>query len=223
MEENIYKRFYYEMCRHTETVRRKTYLRNQIIFERDVKSDGMYYIIKGMVKIFSLMSDGSERSFTILSSPNVFGESETFDEGPRMVSAKAYGGETEIVCWTKSEIMEVISRHPDMASLIIRILASKLRCLTFREEDFMSRSLECRICNILIHHDRYMLYPGQADTYICITHDELANIIGSTRVKVTEKLKKLSKMGFIKTERGKIKIYDMDGLRKYLSILEGSC
>lgn len=217
---SIARSFYDQMRLCTNAGRIQRFRKNEPIFERSIYSDGLYYLASGKVKIASNMADGTERLFAILTGPNLFGETETFDQGPRMVTATALNT-VEVVYWDQAALINAIRLHPDLSLLIIQTLGTKLRWLTFRVEDLTSpRTLAYRLASVLVDHDKYCLFSEGSSMRLGITHSELANSIGSTRSKVTHQLASFEEAGFIRTLRGAIEIIDMEGLEIYLKKLE---
>lgn len=217
---SIARSFYEQMRLCTNAGCTQRFRKNEPIFERGIRSDGIYYLTSGKVKISSNMADGTVRVFAILAGPNLFGETETFDQGPRMVSATALNT-VEVIYWDQATLVDVIRLHPELSLLIIQTLGIKLRWLTFRTEDLTSpRTLGYRLASVLVDHDKYCLFSEGSGKRLSITHSELADAIGSTRSKVTHQLASFADAGFIRTLRGAIEIIDIEGLEAYLKKLE---
>jgi len=67
-------------------------------------------------------------------------------------------------------------------------------------------------------HGKYAVFTYNNQFEILnMTHEEIANFIGSTRSKVTVLLREFAKKGLIENKRGQIKILNIKGIEEYLS------
>ncbi|EHL08004.1 cyclic nucleotide-binding domain protein [Desulfitobacterium hafniense DP7] len=191
------------------------YQKGEFVFEKDQPSNGLICLKKGKVKVSSFFSEGSEKIFGILVAPALFGETETLDQGPRMVSATALT-HVEIVAISGNKTKELIYTYPDIALSIIQSIGVKLRWTTLQAEDLSTQKIEYRLARLLLDFKHYGIFTSKNnDNCLMITHEELAHFIGTARSKVTTYLNEFAHKGLIRLRRGEIRILDTAGLNKY--------
>ncbi|HHV64105.1 MAG TPA: Crp/Fnr family transcriptional regulator [Peptococcaceae bacterium] len=196
--------------------KKKTFEKGEKILIRGKASPGLICLIKGKVKISSEISNGHERIFGLLVAPTMFGETEAFDSGPCMISATALS-KAEISVVALTDIKRLIAENPEIAYFIIQSIGIKLRWTTFQAEDMTNQRVGCRLANLLLGHGKYAVFTYRHDTKVLsITHEEIAQFIGSTRPKVTILLREFARKGFIESRRGEIGILNEKALQEYL-------
>ena len=103
--------------------------RDQPIFEDEDPGDRMYIIRSGSVKIYKTVKQ-FEKTLTVLSAGDVFGEMALLDGQPRSASARPLEG-TEVVVLPKAKFQALRERHPKVAlklmDLLVRFLSQRLR------------------------------------------------------------------------------------------------
>ena len=194
---------------------KKTYDKGESVFKKGDISNGLICLTKGKVKVFNTSLEGKEKIFGILVSPALFGETETLDRGLRMVCATAIS-DIEIVAISGNKTKELIYSYPEIALYIIRSIGIKLRWTTVQAEDLSMHKTKHRLARLLLDFEKYGIFTCE-DNNNClnITHEQLASFIGTARPKVTTYLNEFVLKELIKTERGRITIVDLDGLKKY--------
>lgn len=193
----------------------KTYNKGEFVFEKDQPSNGLICLRKGKAKISSILSEGKEKIFGILIAPAIFGETETLDKGLRMVSAIALS-KVEVTAISSEKTKELIYSYPEIALYIIQSIGIKLRWTTLQAEDLSTQKIEYRLARLLLDFKKYGIFTCENnDNCLYITHEQLANFIGTARSKVTTNLNGFAHNGLINIKRGKITIVDSKALQKY--------
>lgn len=87
------------------------------------------WIIDGTLELSARDNVGSERVVNTLGRPQPFGEAALYDEGGRMVSARA-AEDTHVLAIDGKRFRELVREHPDVAEALISLVASRLRQAT---------------------------------------------------------------------------------------------
>lgn len=95
-----------------------------------------------------------------------------------------------------------------------RLMASRFSDVMWTLEEVLFKSMDCRLASALLEHSSAIEVPEGEDIELILTHEDLANDLGSAREVVTRMLKYLRNEGLIELSRGKIKLLDVAGLRK---------
>ena len=93
-------------------------------------------------------------------------------------------------------------------------MARKMRSMQAQAED-LAANIPQRLARMLLNCNKYGVFTHkEQEEHITITHDDLANFLGTTRPKITEHLNNFRKQGLIEKGRGYIIIKDYEGLKK---------
>lgn len=168
----------------------------QSIFTQGEKADAVFYIQKGKVRLTVLSKTGREATIAILDAGNFFGEGALAGQVRRMGSAAAMSA-CEILQVTKAAMVEALHREHAFSDMFVAyLLARKIRY----EEDLVDQlfnSSEKRLARVLLllaHFGK----QGVPETVIPnISQETLAEMVGTTRSRVSFFMNRFRKLGFI--------------------------
>ncbi len=195
----------------------KNYRSGEIIFFEDDSDKNLYLLVQGRVKLTMLSSEGKEKVMTILQAGDIFGEISLFDNNPHPVTAEvAEQSRLMILNWDKLE--KIIMKQPRMALKIIEALSKKTRLLASQVRDLVFHDATGRLVNLLQRFARDFGRSGEEGTVIdlILTHQEIANLLGVSRVTVTKTLNALIDKGLIKIKDRKIMLLDEERLSRLI-------
>ncbi|MFW6382188.1 MAG: Crp/Fnr family transcriptional regulator [Bacillota bacterium] len=191
----------------------KEYRRGEIIFFENDSEKKLYLLVDGQVKLSMLSSEGREKVMTILQAGDIFGEISLFDHDPHPLTAEVLEkARLMILDW--NDLEEIIMKQPRLALKIIEALSKKTRLLASQVRDLVFHDAKGRLANLLIRfaEDFGQKVDGAIMIEIILTHQEIANLLGVSRVTVTKTLNKLIDEGVIKIKERKIHILDNEQL-----------
>jgi CRP/FNR family cyclic AMP-dependent transcriptional regulator len=168
----------------------------QVIFSQGDDADAVFYIQKGKVRLTVLSTTGKEATIAILGEGNFFGEGVLAGQVRRMGSAAAMSS-CEILHVTKAAMVEALHReHAFSDTFVAHLLARNIR---FEEDlvDHLFNSSEKRLARVLLllaHFGK----EGVPETVIPkISQETLAEMVGTTRSRVSFFMNRFRKLGFI--------------------------
>jgi len=187
--------------------------KKQTIFAQGDSSDAVFYIKEGKVKLTVVSQRGKEATIGILNEGAFFGEGCLTGQVLRLSSATAMTDCTVMKIGKKS-MMEVLHREHEFSDLFVAYLLS--RNIRYEEDlvDQLFNSSEKRLARVLLllaHFDE----GGDPDVAIPeISHETLAEMVGTTRSRITTFMNKFRALGFVQ--------YDVHGtgLRVHRSLLK---
>ncbi|MFA6005649.1 MAG: Crp/Fnr family transcriptional regulator [Patescibacteria group bacterium] len=169
----------------------KTLVRGEILIEQGSEDKNIYYIEKGLVRVFRTQVDGSAVPFSIIGKGEFVGEMSILDGGPRSATVEALE-ETKVLMFDHRPFLIFLEKHPDILVALLKTAVTRLRDIHKKIEEAASLPLVDRTWNSLqilsVHFPKKM---------IPLSHEELADIIGATRARVSEALEALHKEGKI--------------------------
>lgn len=170
--------------------------KKDIIFTQDDDADAVFYIVKGKVKVTVLSKDGKEAIVALLGPDEFVGEGCLIGQQKRLATASALT-ECETMRIEKKEIQRVL--HDELAfsqMFMTHILARNARV----EEDLVDQlfnSTEKRLARLLLLLANFANEGRPEPILAKISQETLAEMIGTTRSRVSHFMNKFRKLGFI--------------------------
>ena len=182
----------------TESVGRtiSKYRNDQTVFSQGSSADAVFYIQKGKVKITVVSEQGKEAVVAVLGPDEFCGEGCLTGQPRRMATAVAMT-ECEIVRLEKAAMIRVLHKEPAFSEMFIaHLLARTIRV----EEDLVDQlfnSSEKRLARSLLLLANFGK-DGRPERIIAkVSQETLAEMIGTTRSRVSHFMNKFRKLGFI--------------------------
>ena len=178
---------------------------NKTIVEEGLPGDYMYVIQEGRVKVTKLSGDGREKILEMMGPGDFFGEMALLDRAPRSASVTALS-ETVILALARNDFLSVLRRSPDLAMAVIQELTRRLRLIDEQASSLSFQRVEERTKGVLVRLAREE--PGVAgapDRYVTpsLTHQQIADMIGTSRETVTRVIKCLKEQNWLRQEAKK--------------------
>jgi CRP-like cAMP-binding protein len=173
-----------------------THQKKQIIFAQGEAADGVIYIKKGKVKVTVVSKQGKEAVVAILGADEFLGEGCLIGQPKRLATATTM---TDCVTMRvdKLDILQVLQDEPAFSKMFIsHILARNARV----EEDLVDQlfnSTEKRLARVLLLLANFGKEGRPEPIAAKISQETLAEMIGTTRSRVSHFMNKFRKMGFI--------------------------
>lgn len=182
----------------------KTLLRyrtKQTIFAQGDVADAVYYLQKGQAKLTVVSEQGKEAVIALLGVGDFFGEGCLAGQPLRMATATALL-DCAIVRIEKQTMIRVLHDEPTFSTLFITHLLS--RNIRIEEDliDQLFNSSEKRLARVLLLLANFGKEGRPEKVIPKISQEVLAEMIGTTRSRVSYFMNKFRKMGFIKYNGG---------------------
>lgn len=166
---------------------RKTFDDKQLLINQSDDAEAAYLILSGSVKVFRIAENGNEITLSILGPGEIVGEMSLIESEDRSASVAAIQ-KTEVLIITKGAFTHFIKSSPDAAIKLIQTMAKRVRVSDKHVEEILTKNIRDRILGSLKILTSY--FPNGE---IVLSHEDLADIIGATRPRVTEVLDELVK------------------------------
>jgi CRP/FNR family transcriptional regulator, cyclic AMP receptor protein len=173
------------------------YRKNQIVFSQGDLADSVFYIHDGKVKLTVISEQGKEAIVAVLGSDEFCGEGCLTGQLRRVATAVAMT-ECKIMRLEKAAIIQVLHDEPTFSEMFV----SHLLARTIRVEadlvDQLFNSSEKRLARALLLLANFGK-EGKPETIITkVSQETLAEMIGTTRSRVSHFMNKFRQLGFIK-------------------------
>ena len=192
----------------------RSYDKDQVIILAEEEGDALFIIGNGQVKVSILSEDGREVILSLLGDGAVFGELSLLDGKPRSANVIATQA-TELYMVRRSDFLQLVTRFPQIAVGLLAELAARLRRTDRKIEGLALLDVTSRISETLLQLANDQGEETEAGIVLTArpTHQQLANMSGTTRETVSRVLKRLESQGYISCEGRSITIL-REGTRK---------
>jgi len=181
-------------------------------------ADSVFVLAEGRVKICHITPDGKQSILAFIEPGELFGELAVFAPGNREEHAEALERST-IVMIPGDAFQSLLQQRPELSLGISKLLGVRRKRIERRLKNLLFVPSRDRLIHLLLELAEQ--YGNSCDDgvqlSIHLSHQELANVIGSTRETVTVLLRDLLQEGLILTGRKRITIRDMDQLARAVS------
>jgi CRP/FNR family transcriptional regulator, cyclic AMP receptor protein len=197
-----------------ETVEMKEIRRRQVIYLPGDPGSAVFLVNGGRVKVSKVTRDGKELTLAYRGPGEIFGEACLIDGGPREEMAEAMENAlvTEI---QRPEFERLLQTQPMLGYRMTKVLAQRRREVESKIENLVFKDVNSKLAELLLRLATEYGVDDSRGTLVAlkITHQEMANLIGSTRETVSLTLAQFKRKGLIQTEGRKVIISDREGLR----------
>ena len=173
-----------------------THPKKQVIFAQGDAADAVFYIKKGRVKVTVVSTQGKEAVVAILGADEFLGEGCLIGQPKRLATASAMT-DCVIMRVDKTEIRRVLQEEPAFSQMFVsHILARNARI----EEDLVDQlfnSTEKRLARVLLLLANFGKEGRPEPINAKISQETLAEMIGTTRSRVSHFMNKFRELGFI--------------------------
>jgi CRP-like cAMP-binding protein len=177
----------------------------QVIFSQGDASDGIWHLQKGSVKLTVVSPGGKEAIIAILAAGNFFGEGCLAGEQLRLATASAASISTVLRIGQKS-FTRLLHQNHECSDYFVRQML--LRNMRIQEDlvDQLFNSTEKRLARALLLIAHYGTEGEPSVDIPNFNQETLAEMIGTSRARVSFFMNKFRKLGFIEYN-GKIKVH----------------
>ncbi len=173
--------------------------KHKTIVEEGAPGDYMYIIVEGRVKVTKLSGDGREKILELLDVGDFFGEMSLLDEYPRSASVKALS-DVRIMALARNDFLGLLTKSPDLALSVIQELTRRIRQVDEQASSLSFQRVKERTQGLLVRLAREEGGEGGRRRTPALTHQQIADMIGTSRETVTRAVKGLKAEGWLEQE-----------------------
>lgn len=187
-----------------------------VLFNPGDPLQGVYFIEKGFIKLYEVSEDGKETIIyltgpgNMLSLRAIIAKEQTAHQYTEAIT------DVTLYTMTMPELFTVLCEHPEHLVDLLHVLIDRLNHAERRVEGFVAGDVTSRVANFLYDAAiRFGQKEGETVFFpVGLTHQRIADFVGSFRETVTVALNRLQKEGLVKLSRGKIAILDLEKLHE---------
>ncbi len=179
--------------------------RGQLIYAPGETGEALFILKAGHVRLYRLAADGRKLVLATLAPGAVFGEMAAIAQS--MTDSFAEAIDECVVCiMSRVDIEQVMLDHPTVAVQMVRLLSSRLHEAENKLEQMAFAPVPERVARLLLT----LAQGGEVAGY---SHQELADMIGTSRETVSRALVELKTAAIVEIDRRCIRLLDTEALR----------
>ena len=188
----------------------RTFSDGQIIQQRGDAAEGFWLIEAGAVMVGQFLPDGDFRAVALLGPGDSYGELAVFSGRPRVVDAVSRGS-SRLRYIAAKPFLSVLGNYPASTSALLGALSEQLQETLNLLAGLRRGTNPARMAELLANLAGEEPDPAS----ISITQQELADLLGITRVTANAALRKLQQLKLVKRSYGSIAIPNRERLVQY--------
>lgn len=180
----------------------RSYPRNTILITEGDRSDALYLILSGRVRVFVSDAGGKDVVLRTQGPGDFFGEM-ALDGGPRSASVMTVEPSRFAVI-PRANARDLVRDHPEFAAHLIEKLIARIRALTENFKGLALLDVYGRVARLLLElaiEQNGRLVVGER-----LTHQEIASRVGASREMISKIFKDLTLGGYISVDKRQITI-----------------
>ncbi|MBI3924988.1 MAG: Crp/Fnr family transcriptional regulator [Armatimonadetes bacterium] len=198
----------------TTIVKRRSYPKAHVLFHQGDPGEEFLVLTEGSVKVELMNQDGKELTLAILKPYQFLGELALLDDVPRSATVVTME-KTDFLVINKRDFARMLDTYPRMCFPMLRQLTRRVRILTDDIASMAFLDSYARVSRKILAlaeemgqvHEDGSIYIDQA-----LTHQQLANLVGTTRETVTKILNEMKDRDLISIRRHRITVVDPEEL-----------
>ncbi len=191
-----------------------------MIFSPGDPDDQLYFLLEGTVRLYKIYGDFKEATTALLREGGIFGKMGLVEGRWQDVFAEAVTS-VRVAGIQKRAIEQAIKTRPEFALKMFSSLSERLRQSDEVIESLLHREVSTRLATLLLNlSDRFAEENGVGDGVtldVRLTHQDLANMVASTREAVSKVMSEFQREGSIEVRNRKIVILDRGSLAEMAS------
>lgn len=181
--------------------------RGRVFYRPEEPGEVLFILKEGRVQLYRISPEGKKLVITTLGPHTLFGEMALL--GTKMHNTFAEAIDDCLICvMSRTDLERLILNKPQVALRILDITGKRLREAEERLENMAFKGIPARLASLLLR----LSDEQGSDEITGLTHQDLAESVGTYRETATQVLNDLKSQGLIDIGRKRIKILDADRL-----------
>lgn len=180
----------------------------KIFYAPEDSGEALFFLKEGKVQLYRISPDGRKLITNILAPGTIFGEMSLIGQGMYHSFAEAVE-ECSVCKMERGDLERLLLDRPRVALRILEVLGRRLLEVEARLEGIAFKTVAGRLASLLLR-----LMKEQGPTIRGLTHQNLADDVGTHRETATQTLTTFRTMGLLATGRKRIEILDPEGLQR---------
>jgi CRP-like cAMP-binding protein len=204
-----------EIAQIKPELRFRHYNKREVVLHKGGSGDGLLFLLSGQLQVVDITEDGRAIGLRMLAPGDFFGEIALINESTRSASVVATS-DVLVAVLPAATALHLFSHSPSVAKQMLKHLAQKIQ----RDSEFRAvlsiNNTARRIYTYLSLLQKTPDGGSQAVVENLPTHQDIANMINTSRETVTRALLTLVQLGVVQKEANRLVILDPEALQKLI-------
>ena len=173
--------------------------KNATVVEEGLPGDYMYVIRQGRANVTKASEDGREKIMNFLEAGSFFGDMALLGDETRSASVKTLE-DSVLLALSRRDFIDLLRQSPDLSLAVIAELANRLRETNEQARSLSFQGVEERTRNLFERIARVDETTAGLRMTPAVTHQQIADMVGTSRETVTRAIKQLKTSGWLGQE-----------------------
>ncbi|MCC6381587.1 MAG: Crp/Fnr family transcriptional regulator [Dehalococcoidia bacterium] len=179
-----------ELDRLIPLLSERRFRQRQVLFSAGDPPERVYLVLKGRIKVYQVAENGKEIILDVVGRGGVVGDMAIVEDGERTACAQAID-ETVAVSISWDDFSHLLQQSPRLGFAMAELMARRLAAMHRAFMNIVSKPVSARLADVLLERQEAGL------VHLGLTHQELAQTIGTSRETVTALLSRFVTLGAI--------------------------
>lgn len=193
----------------------RTFQKGERLWKPGIPYEKIHYIVAGAEMHYAIHESGHRKIISFHGPGTVFPGYRQSDFRIEMSLETAAVSDMEVLEFTVQQFSDMFEANTRLGQQVVNWYAAYINLFLFETIHQEFNSSQVKLCNLLYLLARHQ--PANSGLMIEMTQEEIADILGMSRVQITRELGALRQDGILKTARGRLQIIDLSSLAKRCS------
>ena len=177
------------------TVSKKRFKRGEILVEQGKKTDALFIVLTGRIRVLMTDSKGREVILATLTSGDYVGEMSLIDNAPHSATVVA-DQQVDVLVLGRDSFLRCLGENTEMAHAVMRVLVQRLRKASENISSLALVGVYGRVAKVLLESAA----PDEHGSLLIrdkVSRQDIAKMVGASREMVSRVMKDFEEQGFI--------------------------
>jgi CRP/FNR family cyclic AMP-dependent transcriptional regulator len=195
--------------------------KGEYIYFEAYNHNKIYFVKEGYIRIGHIDADGNERVMEIIQKGEIFGQFTLERSNLHGEFAQAYKDNVSVCAFNIDDFEKLLKKRPDLALRYSKQVGAKLRTIENRLLNLLNKDVKTRLAHFFWQLVENKLGENRPEGFCMpnyLKHEDIANLIGSSRQTVTTMINELETEGILSYNRQQICFLNVKNLQKRVSV-----
>ncbi len=182
--------------------------KDQVAYVQGDPADAIFYVQEGQLRVTVTSANGKEATITLVGAGDFLGENSMASPHPLRLATATALTECALLRISKAEMVRVLHDEPELSGMFVSFLLTRNARIQADLVDQLFNSSEKRLARILLLLAQFGKESKPETVVPKISQEVLAEMIGTTRSRVSFFMNRFRKLGFIEYDGGEIQVHN---------------
>jgi CRP/FNR family transcriptional regulator, cyclic AMP receptor protein len=191
--------------------------RGETVYAPGDASEAVFLLLVGRMRLYG-MAGGQELTFEVVRASTMFGIASLMERTQDEYALALEPSRVGVV--GLRDFWHLVRQNPEVNARLVKVLGDRLRMIRSRMADIALKETPARLASLildLVQSEGVVTREGHYKIVAHYTHEQLAAMIGATRVSVTRAFGKLQDSGCVWLFRRQIYVVDLEAVKRRAS------